>query len=413
MAFIYTYQNMIDSSEALAHGGTSNTKKLRELANRAVREVFARVDLRSAKRRAQMSPALFERTYQYTKPSDMKGLGIIDLKPQIDRANGFRGEWQLTTPENFDQVKRTYRNVIAVQDHDSIGRLLVSAVLDSKRATIHQFDSLTSNGTVDADSDNSAANNQTIDKNNFVQGNGSVNFDIDTSGAVAEVVVPDMTAVDLTDYEGQPLFLWVFIPSGSQGSVSNIALHWGDDSDGHYIRSVTTTNEGLAFQAGWNLLRFDWDDNVTTDGVPTITSVNFAKIIITLSAALGSQVTNWRIDFLVAKRGVEHDVFYYTKFGWTNSGGTYIENSTAVTDLLVADTDEFDLILSRFNWLLARANREPQREVNEAKTAYVDAEENYKVAYPSEAMVITESYYEHPSLGNDRIAGDVFDKDTT
>ena len=80
MAFQYDYTEVIDAVQGLSHGGTNNTKKLRALVNRTVREVFSRVDLRSAKRRMQMAPALFEQVYTYTKPSDMKGMAFIDLK---------------------------------------------------------------------------------------------------------------------------------------------------------------------------------------------------------------------------------------------------------------------------------------------------------------------------------------------
>lgn len=410
MAYTYTYTNVIDSAQGLAHGGTSNVKKLRELVNRAVREVFSSVDLRSAKRRAQMSPFIAQEQYRYTKPSDMKGLGVVDIAPQIGRTEGFRGEFFLTSPENFDRYKRSYRNVIAIDNHDNVGSLMVSAVLDSKVQTVHEFDSLTSNGVV---SGALAANNLTIDNNLYFHGNGSVNFDVDTSGATAEIVITGMTALDLTKYESQSQFLYLWIPSGSQSSVSSITLHWGDDSDNHYIRTVTATNEGLAFQAGLNLLRFDWDSSITTDGAPTITSVDFAKVTVTLSAALGSQATDWRIDYLVARRGVPHDVVYYTKFGWTNSSGTYIENSTADTDLIVADTDELDLILARIDYLLARANRAKQNEINEAKDSWLRAKEDYQTRNPSEAKVLTESYYELSSVGDDRDLGSTFDRDTT
>ena len=56
----YTYVNLQEAVQDLAHGNRDNLKKQLPLINRAVREVFSEVDLRSSKRRTALSPALFE-----------------------------------------------------------------------------------------------------------------------------------------------------------------------------------------------------------------------------------------------------------------------------------------------------------------------------------------------------------------
>lgn len=384
-------------------------KQFLALVNRAAREVGARIDLRSTKRRSQLSPSIFQQVYQYTKPTDMKGLGLIDIMPQVKRSSGHAGEWVLTTPEEFDRMKRVYRLVAAVYDADGVGRLWLSAVVDDDKLTLHECDSLTGDGTWAVVT--GSAHNLTLDNYNYVNGNASLNFDVDTSDIVPSIQNTTMEAKDLTDFQGQPLFAWVFIPSGGLSKVSSITLRWGSGTGAYYQRAVTTTNEGLAFQAGWNLLRFDWDTSVTEVGVPDITDITFLRLIITLSGVLTAEVTDWRLDFVVVRKGVIHDVIYYSKYMWQSSAGTYLENSTASTDLLNADTEEFDLIVARLDYLLAKAQRN-QFDIKIAREDYLLAEANYKLNYPSEAKLLTTSYYNLPSLGESVGLGEMEQSDT-
>ena len=399
----YTYLDIQSATQDLAGGEITSLKQLRAFINRCVREVAARVDLRSAKRRSQLSPSIFKQIYQYTKPSDMKGLGLIDIMPQINRSQGHSGEWVLTSPEEFDRMKSVYRLVAAVYDADSIGKLWLSAIVADNKATIHECDSLTSDGTwaAVAGSDASAL---AVDKYDYVNGSASIKFSVGTSGATPSIQVTGMSAKDLTDYQGREIFVWVKIPSGAAASITSITLRWGSDASNYYYRTITVTNEGLAFKDGWNLLRFDWDTSSSYSGSPDITDITFARLIITLSGALGSATTDWHIDFIVARSGVIHDVIYYSKYPWISSAGTYKANSAldtvgTETDVLNADEDEIDLFNSYIDYKLARALKRTAQEVKNAQNDYLLAEENYKLKYPSEAKPLTTSYYNLGSLG--------------
>lgn len=397
---VYTYgTHILPAIRDLAHAADISLKQERALINRSVREVIAETDLRSMKRRAQLSPSISLHQYQYAKPSDLKGLGIVDIMPQIGRSEGFRGEWVLTTPEEFDRSKRSFRNVMAVYNADGVGKLLVSGVVDSSELTLHDFDSLTGDGTVAAVA-GSAANNLTIDRNDYVNGNASVNFDVDTSGTTPAIEVTGFTAVDLTDYEGEQLFAYMKFPTLTGVTITNVILRWGSDNANYYSRTITTNNEGLAFQAGWNLLRFDWDNSISPTGTPDIENIDYARVTITLSAALGTQVTDWNIDFLVARRGLIHDIIYYSRYAWQTSAGVYIENSTADSDLLNVETDEFDLILARVDFNIARSLRNKD-DIILSREDYKNKREQYMISSPSEAKTLTTTYYSLGSLADE------------
>ncbi len=391
---IYTFSNLSREVRENFQGRTSNLIEERQILNRAVRRVILDIDLRSSKRSTQLSPSLFKRVYQYTAPVDLKGIGIIDIKQQVDRAR--EEDWTLTTPEEFDRQKRRFKNIMARHDADFNTWLLLSGIVNDTRQTIHNMDSITDNGTWTTDSDNTAANNLTRDASNFIQSAAALNFDVDTTGTVAEVVNSTMTALDLTDYEdGGAIFVWVYIPATT--NIQDFVLHWGDDSDNHFLRTVTTTNEGLSFFVGWNLLRFDWDPSVTTDGTPTITSVNFIKLTLTLSAVLTNPDTDFRIDFIVARKGVIQDLIYYSRYLWQTAAGAYIENSTADGDLLNVETEEYDLIVEKANELVARALQDKDAK-KDAQESYQEQRERYIQESPSERKELVTHYHEFASL---------------
>lgn len=391
---VYTYTQLKKDVQDIAHGTLGNLKQERSLINRSVREVVREVDLRSTKRKAQLSPAIFRNVNQYGKPTDLKGLGLIDVKPRYNRNESWRGEAILTTPEEFDRMKRSFRNVMAIQDHDFVGKLLISKIVDDAKITLHELDTVSGNGTV-AVVVGSAATNLTADPNDFINGSGSINFDSDTSGTEISVDISDPVTVDLTNYEGEQIFSWLKIPLTDPSLISNIQLRWGSSDTDYYQRQITTNNEATAFEKGWNLLRFDWDENVTKAGSPDIEDIKYHKLIINLSAA--TAVTDWNWDFLVARRGQIHDVIYYSKYPWQSSTGSWIENSTADSDLLNADTDEVDLIATRVDYNIAKSTRDVKM-IKMYKDDYDEAKTNYQLKYPSEAKALTTTYTEYDSL---------------
>jgi len=383
----------------MLRGGDQNAINSRGLRNRAVRQVALDIDLRSTKRRTQLSPNLSRQQYNHTAPVDLKGLGIIDIAAQTERGADQKTEFILTTAEEFDRQKTRYKNIVARDDFDFATILRISGMVDDVKQTIHNMDSITANGTWTTDSDNTAANNLTRDTTNFLQGTASLNFDVDTTGTTAILQNSTMTALDLTDFNDDgAIFVWVFIPATT--NIQDFILHWGQDSDNHNIRTVTTTNEGLTFFVGWNLLRFDWDDSVTLDGTPTDSDVDYLSLTMTLTAALTTADTAFRYDFIVARRGIVHNLYYYSRYLWQDSDNAYKENSTVDGDFLVVETEEYDMIVEKAVALGGRSIRgkEGAEIRKEALESYKDQKEKYEEGYPSERKILTTTYQEFGAL---------------
>jgi len=378
MAYAYTAlkaEILSDNIEA----GTS----IRTQINRAVRQVIADLDIKATKRRTQLSPNLFEGVYDYTCPSDLKGLGIIDIQKQVGRI--LWDDFTLVPVEEFDRRKSLNENVIAISDFDFIKKLRISADIDSRQVTLHEMDSITSNGTWVASGD---ASNLTVDYNESINGAASLNFDIGGSTTTSGLLTNStLTAVDLTLYENQQLFVWVYIPTTTD--LTSFKLRWGSSASDYWEATATTNNEGTSFYTGWNLLRFAWPS--TDTGTPIITAVDYLRLEIVKGASLPAS-TDWRVDWIVARSGVIHNVLYYSRYGWRTSAGVYLEDSANDTDTINAETDELELFTFKGKQIVF----EEAQLWNDAKyweNQYIAKKAEYRRRYKSEAKQVSSEYY--------------------
>lgn len=388
---IYLYSDIENSLNSKIQGRLSSLLggTIKYCINSAVRECFREIDLRSAKRKSALSPNLFDDIYDYNAPSDLKGIKVIDIIPQINRASDL--EWVLTTPEEFDRRKTIDKTIFTVWDNDFVRRLRISLVVDDSdtNLTIAELDSLTSGGGTWALFGDGT--NLTADVDNFVKGNGSINWDISAAaGTTAGIQNSTLDAFDITDYlSAGSVFVWVYITSTT--GLTNFILRIGSDSSNYYSKTITTNNEGTTFYAGWNLLRFDLFTSTET-GTVVDASCDYVVLYMTKLTTKVSE-TDYRFDWLVIKRGKIHDVLYYTKYGWqATSTYAYKENATATTDYIVADTEEFDLIVTKCAIRALEELRDWSAAAN-LKAEYKEIKNDYVMTYPSEAKLLITTYH--------------------
>jgi len=385
----YIYTDLYNNVNGMTHGKITNLTDARVTLNRAVRFVVGDIDLRSTKRKTQVSPGLFEDVFTYPWPSDAKGLAFIDLQPQINRPSDL--EWELTTPEEFDR-RKVYdrgmgRELVAVRENDGLKKLLASLQAQNDSLAISTLDSLTAGGgTWQAFGD---AENVAADADNYVSGAGSIKFDISSAGGTtAGIQNTSLTSFDFSDYvdNNRSIFVWAYIASTT--NLTNFILRVGSGTGAYYSITITTSHEGT-FTTGWNLLRFDFANKSTT-GSPDTSAGTYVALYMT--KASGKVDDGYRFDNLIMLGGVIHDLYYYSKYGWQTSGGTYIENSTT-TDYLNADTDELELISIKAAEYAAQELRDYD-DVKLFKNDYTDKKTEYILKNPSEAKLLTTIYHE-------------------
>jgi hypothetical protein len=277
-------------------------------------------------------------------------------------------------------------NLVAIAERDFVRKLYISRPIDDSGFTIDALDSV---GSWVAFGDGT---NITKDSSNYVKGSASLNWDINASGGTtAGIANSSLDSFDISSYLSEgTVFVWAYITSTT--GLTNFILRIGSSSSAYYYITVTTNSEGNAFEAGWNLLRFAMA-NKSTSGSPTDTAITYVAIYMTKAATKISE-TDYRFDNLIIKIGEHHDVWYYSAYGWQSSTGTYLENSTDDTDLLNAELDEYALIKEKMAEL-GEQYLKNYKESDRHALRYKEKMVNYKLFNPSEALILTQTYYDY------------------
>lgn len=356
--------------------------------NSAVREVLTDVSLRSTRRKATLTPNLFSFFYEYQCPSDLKGYAIVDIPAQAKREDG---EFTMVPSEQFR--RNPHPGDISIEDFNGTRLLLINSQTTDYTSTIVSTDD------VDVGSVSWAAFGDAtgVDQNtdDYVRGSGSIEFDIDASGGTtAGILISGFNTIDLDDYIGHTASVFVQARITSATNITNYKLRLGQDSSNYYEYTVTARNDGTAFATGWNELRFDVLTPTTTVGSPTATGINYVALYMTKTTGKINE-NGYMFNGLLAKKGRYHDVMYYSKYGWKTSAGTYIENSTDGSDILIADTDEFDLVVKKGEVIAADELSFPENEIARKEKKYNDALAQYKLNNPSQEKITVSTYWEY------------------
>lgn len=399
MSFIYTRTQLKNRVNAGIHGKQGMLIDINETVNEAVRECFGngfiddvynkkyQLDFRSARRKTALSPNLYNGIFDYICPTDMATQKIIDIPAQAKRQDG---EFFLVPTTDFEMKKQ--KGMMAIKDFNGTKVLQVSSNVDDDELLASELDSLSSGS---SDGSNwlafGDATNLEQDNDDYIKGNGSIKFDINSDGGTtAGIYHESIESLDMEDYFGgtSSFFIWVKIASTT--NLTNYILRFGTNSSNYYSKTVTTQSDGTAFVNGWNLLRFDVS-SYSTIGTPTETDIKYFAIYMTKTTGKISE-NDYKFDWLVLKNGVIHNVEYYTKYGWQSSAGAYKENSTADDDLLVADYDEYQIILQK---CIEKAAKEVKEYdiAQDARREFINQAKAYIFANPSHAKIMTSEYY--------------------
>jgi len=384
----YSQQDAMDIVNSVSHGKFAQTQSRQLTLNRAVRFVLQDIDMRSTKRKATLSPNMYANVYEYAAPTDLKGEKLIDIRRQVNRPSN--EHWLLVDDVDFDRKKSVSHYRVALRDENFAKLLRIDGIDTSDSKSLHSCESLTANGTWAATAD---ASNLTLDNDNYITGGGALNFDMAAGAATGYIENSTMSQVDLTDYDEKgSIFVWVFIPDYSDAeadTVTNFILRWGNDSSNYWSRTVTVNNEGVTFYDGWNLLRFDWN-GATETGTVAPATIDYLRLKVTKSTSLAAD-TDWRVDNFIARIGTIYDVVYYSRYGWQTSALAYQEESSATTDLLVADTDEIEIIALK----AAEYASQELKDYDDTKyfrDEYELAKRKYEANNPSEALKKRRAY---------------------
>lgn len=395
----YTQQNLIDFLNSRIGGKGDQLLSKQGILNSAARILVNDIDLRGTKRNAVLAPNLFNDIYDYTLPGDTKK--IIDVQAQVDRQE--LTEWDLVTEEEFDRKKTRLSNLITITDDDMVRRLRISHRVDDKAVILGRMESLNGDGDTwvgyasTGDSDGQAVNDSDVKKDgdDYIKGGASLRFSDngDTTAVSVGLENAGIDAVDLSGYLARgSVFVRARLTMGDT-NITQLTVRLGSDSDNYYSVSDSTTNENLAFQTGWNLVRLDLSGKTTT-GTPVDTAIDYVAAFWTKSVNTHLTDTDYAFDHIEVKRGVIHSLLYYSRFVWQTTGtGVYKENSDTTTDTISLYNDEVELLLLKATELasLELGNTE---KLTLARQMYTDAKKQYQIDHPSEAKILVSMPYE-------------------
>lgn len=385
----YTIAELKNDLEANLHGTTLNKLPgdFNDVAWEAARTLLSKLDPKETQRKAPITNAIFNDIYAYPLPADIKGDKFISILPQTNV--DLHDNLSQVYGEHFELFKGQLEGIAHV-DYFNANKVLKLSISGGKAGkTINSVDGISDNGTWAVSSD---ASNLVEDTLNKYSGRASLRFDLDASGAATTGVLTNstMTAVDGEDEEDVgSLFMPVYFSVAD--NITSIQLKWGSSSVNHWKTTVMGTSEGLAFQDGWNLLKFDWQ-GATETGTPDSSAINYVEVTINYD---GTATPNCRIDNIVLRLGEIYDIKYYSKYLFRNNSGIWINKPTADTDIVNLDEDSYNILLFILSYLVTQKiqGEDGVFDRNFFETELEKAIKGYKRNYRSEAIKPQSNYY--------------------
>lgn len=381
---------------AVLHGTNLNKiQGLDNLHNRTARQLLLDIDPQETIRKSLTATPLFNEVWDYACPVDLKGNRIIDISPQYIRDPSYVVGQEYN--QDFDIAKNLNNtsSEFTIQFNNAVKTIRINDTTLPQGIVLDTCDS-TGNWAVGGTASNLTENNI-----NYASGAGSVSFDMTTGVGYIEETLD--SEIDMSSQVNQAsLFYYLYLPTGSE--VTATEIRWGSSSSDYYSRVVTTTNEGTAFQTGWNLIRGDWLGASVT-GAPDNSAIDYVYIGITATA----NQTGICVDNIVSNMGLYRTLEYYSKYLFRNATtGAFQETVTDNSDLINLDTESYNLY---FNLLAFYATQQVQGvsavnfDNNFFGQQYMEGKTRYTALNKSQVTKPRTSYYTPIKGGYDKYLG--------
>lgn len=383
----YSVSTLLTDLSGAVHGTTtSKIPNIYGIINRAASAVLLDVDPKETQRILQLSQ-VFNSVYDYAAPVDLKGDRVIDIRPQAGRvpSDQFTQGYEMDFDANkaWSWAKKVYTQwntgvkTLRIQDPD-----LTAPV------------TLTDTSTTTGWAATAGAATITLDTTNNVAGGGALVFNLSAGSATGNIETSTLSPVDYSSYLNIGTgFLWVYLPTGA--SVTSIDVRWGTNSTNYYNLTVTATQQGTAFQNGWNLIALPWTSASTT-GAPTITNTKYVRITFAYNSTLqtGVKVCNFTFNL-----GYIFEAVYYSKYLFrdpsTNAFQERVVDSTDNGKLINLDTEAWPLLFNKTAYFIAQSLQGADADYDATFWAdeYTHSLEKYQALNPAESMLKGARYY--------------------
>lgn len=391
----YSITTLITDLGSVIHG--TKTNKIPNLyghINRAARQFLLDVDAKETQRIVSLSQ-VFNNTFDYPCPIDLKGDRIVDVRPQAGRQ-----PWEIFTQGyslDFDAWKGvSFQDKIITQWNTGVKTLRIEA------PTLTSPTVLTDTGTLTGWTATAGAQNLQLDTTNNVSGSGDIQFDLAAVSTTASIQISSLSQIDLTSLLNNSYgFAWIYLPSAS--AITSIDIRWGSDiTTNYYHITVTTTQQGTAFQNGWNLIALPWV-SATKVGSPVITQFDSVQVNFVYNGTLQTGLKFCTLSFAI---GYIFQMQYYSKYLFrdpsTNAFQETVVDANDNNKLINLDTDSYNLLFNKVAYYVAQAlqGADASYDATFWDSEYENALKRYRALNPAETIMKAATYYKMPRNGS-------------
>lgn len=360
-----------------------------ETLNRAVRSVLEQVDLRSTRRMVTIQPGVFDDVVSYPTPVDIKAQKVVSLRYQRLDGQFEPAGFHLVPYEEFVHSRGEPKMYsVAFDDQSGYRSMRISAPNMGVKQVISGLNYHTAGGGTWLPAGDAA--NLVVDSGNKVASTASLRFDIGAGATdIAGIVNTNLRPFDLSLFSQSNNSIFVFVYLSDPSQINGFRLRLGNDAFNYFEYVANSTHINTSFIHGWNLIRFDFLGRTTT-GTVVPENITYVQLVMLKETTKINQDT-FRFNFLVARAGDVMEVRYYSKYGWQDQTGIWLENSTSDDDYLNADTDEFEMIIDKA--ITMAGNEVDEGQTADAAVVTFDRRVlKYEANNPSQALVETTDY---------------------
>jgi hypothetical protein len=288
----------------------------------AVRTASRTVDFIESKRVLPLEPALYTGDNLYHCPEDADT--ILDLYPAGGRSITEQAGFTKTDPLSIgnDYANQNVNFTTEWRNGMKLLRIQPGFINDTP-ILIHDCNSLTDDGTVTISGDGA---NLGVNSVFYLNGLGSIDFDIVPSGGSVTIDFTGITAKDIETITRDGVFtLGIFLPANLVGHITNVRLQIGTDSSNYYQMTSSTTAYGSSFIQGFNIMRFERRGAMEA-GTVDDTAIDFAEVKI--DHDLTQTAVGVKLDTLYAHKGLGYNLSYYSDYHFMNTAGAFLKIPT-------------------------------------------------------------------------------------
>lgn len=399
----YSVANLEQDLEGVLHGTTLNQiTNLDGLIDRAARQVLLDIDPQETIREVPFSTPVFDSVFEYALAPDVKGISIIDIRPQVNRTQ--RDIFNQDYSQQFDLSAQAngQGGVVSqfnVKFNSSLKTIEINSASAPPSIIMNTASGVTINGTW---VNSSVATAPTTNNINWVANGGAIQFNIAAGGAttVGTMINSTTDTLNLSAQLNQTtLFLWTWLPVGAD--FSSVRLTWGSSNTNYYTAITTMTQAETAFQNGWNQLAFQWSPtNTSIVGSPDPSNITYLQVDWVTNGVLQTGVL---LNNITCQEGQILNYLYYSKYLFRDAiTGAYQETVTDISNLINLDTESYNILFYQ-TAMLAFQQQNGKNTIPFdnpfTQKKYDDSVMKYKGRYKSQLQKPRMMYYKKPNPG--------------